>query len=101
LKINDNMDMNKNSNEDFVQISVRIPKKLLIGIDFLAVDQVRNRNNMIEFILTDWMKENGKDQIDLEEDDKYMAILDAAEKPEYAEGINPTTPATKMKNGKK
>ena len=93
--------MNKNSNEDFVQISVRIPKKLLIGIDFLAVDQVRNRNNMIEFMLTDWMKENGKGQIDWEEDDKYIAILDASEKSEYAESINPTTPATKTKKSKK
>ena len=93
--------MNKNSNDDFVQISVRIPKKLLIGIDFLAVDQVRNRNNMIEFILTDWMKKYGKGQVDLENDDEYMAILDASEKSEYAEGISPSAPATKMKKGKK
>jgi len=93
--------MNKNSNDDFVQISVRIPKKLLIGIDFLALDQVRNRNNMIEYILTDWMKENGKDQVDLVDDDEYMAILDASEKPGYAKGIAPATPATKTKKGKK
>ena len=91
--------MNKNSSDDFLQISIRIPKSLLIGIDFLAVEQIRNRNNMIEFILTDWMKENGKNPVELEDEEKYLAIVDSAEKPGYAEGVTATVP--KPKKGKK
>ena len=56
------------------QISFRLSKDLLETIDFLAVEQLRTRSNMIEFMLTSWIREHAPHMQD-DEDDKYMAIL--------------------------
>jgi metal-responsive CopG/Arc/MetJ family transcriptional regulator len=43
--------MNKNNNDDFTQISIRLPNKLLWEIEELAEKEHRTRNNMIEHLL--------------------------------------------------
>jgi metal-responsive CopG/Arc/MetJ family transcriptional regulator len=40
------------------QISFRLPKDLLELIDELAKRDLRTRTNMIEFILTSWLREH-------------------------------------------
>jgi metal-responsive CopG/Arc/MetJ family transcriptional regulator len=43
--------MNKNNNDDFTQISIRLPNKLLWEIEEMAEKEHRTRNNMIEYLL--------------------------------------------------
>jgi metal-responsive CopG/Arc/MetJ family transcriptional regulator len=52
------------------QISFRLPKKLLEAIDFMATRDLRTRTNMIEFILTSWIREH--EPLLLEEDGKFI-----------------------------
>jgi len=56
------------------QISFRLSKDLLESIDFLAVEQLRTRSNMIEYMLTSWIREHAPNILE-EEDGKYMAII--------------------------
>jgi hypothetical protein len=43
--------MNKNNNDDFTQISIRLPNKLLWTIEAMAEKEHRTRNSMIEHLL--------------------------------------------------
>jgi metal-responsive CopG/Arc/MetJ family transcriptional regulator len=64
---------NKNSDTFFMettQISFRLDKELLDLIDFLAKRDLRTRTNMIEFILTSWLREHEPDMLD--EDGKFL-----------------------------
>jgi metal-responsive CopG/Arc/MetJ family transcriptional regulator len=45
--------MNKNNNDSFTQVSIRLPNKLLWEIEALAKKEHRTRNSMIEHLL--WM----------------------------------------------
>ena len=40
------------------QISLRLPKDLLKLLDFLAKRDLRNRSNLIEYILVSWLREH-------------------------------------------
>jgi hypothetical protein len=40
------------------QIGARLTDELVSAIDKLAAEQVRDRTNMIEFILVDWIREH-------------------------------------------
>jgi metal-responsive CopG/Arc/MetJ family transcriptional regulator len=43
--------MNKNNNDNFTQVSIRLPNKLLWEIEALAEKEHRTRNSMIEHLL--------------------------------------------------
>jgi predicted DNA-binding protein len=55
------------------QISFRLPKELLEAIDFMATRDLRTRTNMIEFILTSWIREH--EPLLLEEDEKFLEAV--------------------------
>lgn len=40
------------------QIGARLEDDLVKAIDILATEQIRDRSNMIEYILTDWIKQH-------------------------------------------
>ena len=40
------------------QLTIHIPENLLRAIEKLANDELRSKANMIEYILTDWMRNN-------------------------------------------
>jgi metal-responsive CopG/Arc/MetJ family transcriptional regulator len=46
------------------QISLRLPKELLALLDDLAKREVRTRTNLIEYILTNWLREHEPDSFD-------------------------------------
>jgi metal-responsive CopG/Arc/MetJ family transcriptional regulator len=52
------------------QISFRLPKELLKAIDLMATRDLRTRTNMIEFILTSWIREH--EPLLLEADGKFI-----------------------------
>jgi hypothetical protein len=43
--------MNKNNSDNFTQVSVRLPNKLIWEIETLAEKEHRSRNSMIEHLL--------------------------------------------------
>jgi len=65
------------------QISFRLSKDLLESIDFLAVEQLRTRSNMIEYMLTSWIREHAPNMLE-EEDGKYLAIIRKNDRPKKA-----------------
>jgi hypothetical protein len=46
------------------QISFRLPKELLKLLDELAQRYLRTRTNLIEYILTNWLREHEADSFD-------------------------------------
>jgi len=56
------------------QISFRLSYKLLSTIDFLATQELRTRSNMIEYMLTSWIREHGNGE--LEEDEDFVETIE-------------------------
>ena len=45
------------------QLTIHIPENLLRAIEKLANDELRSKANMIEYILTDWMRNNHEEYL--------------------------------------
>lgn len=43
-----------------IQFSIRLPEPLIVAIDKMALDEVRDRTGMIEKILTDYVRKAKK-----------------------------------------
>jgi len=64
------------------QISIRLPKDLLKLLDKLAKRDLRDRTNLIEYILMNWLREHENMEFDEEgnifDGEEYLKVEEAA-----------------------